>query len=115
MRRTLLLLVLALGVAATPSALAAGPKKAITPGFFRGQASSAGAGAVLEKISARAASADTVLLMFPPGYPPSSSSSSIGTFTGVRRCAERSRALVSISRSWASLGVAWWVADPVAR
>ncbi len=38
MRRTLLLVVLALGVAAAPSALAAGPKKAITPGFFRGKA-----------------------------------------------------------------------------
>jgi hypothetical protein len=37
-RRTLLLVVLALGVAAAPSALAAGPKKAITPGFFRGKA-----------------------------------------------------------------------------
>jgi len=33
-----LLVVLALGVAAAPSAVAAGPKKAITPGFFRGKA-----------------------------------------------------------------------------
>lgn len=37
MRKALLLLVLILGVVAVPSAVAAGPKKAITPGFFRGQ------------------------------------------------------------------------------
>jgi len=37
MRKALLLLVLTLGVVAVPSAVAAGPKKAITPGFFRGQ------------------------------------------------------------------------------
>ncbi len=37
MTRTLVLVLVALGVAAAPSALAAGPKKAITPGFFRGK------------------------------------------------------------------------------